>query len=82
MYPKMIIQEQVSGEECRVLVVLGDVVVAYNRVPPSIIGNGHSTVHQLIEYENKNNPLRQEDYYAPLSFIRSDSELVDYIGKQ
>lgn len=81
-YPKMIIQEQVSGEECRVLVVLGDVIVAYNRVPPSVVWNGHSTIGQLIEYENKNNPLRQEDYYAPLSFIRSDSELVDFIGKQ
>ncbi len=82
MYPKMIIQEQVSGEECRVLVVLGDVVVAYNRIPPSIIGNGYSSIHQLIEYENKNNPLRQEDYYAPLSFIREDQELFDFVNKQ
>ena len=82
LYPKMIIQEQVSGDECRVLVVLGEVVVAYNRIPPSVIGNGHSTIHQLIEYENKNNPLRQEDYYAPLSFIREDQELADFIEKQ
>ncbi len=81
-YAKMIIQEQVVWDECRVLVVLGEVVVAYNRVPPSVTGNGHSTVHQLIEYENQNNPLRQEDYCAPLSFIREDQELFDYVGKQ
>ncbi len=81
-YSKMIIQEQFSWDECRVLVVLGEVIVAYNRVPPSVVGNGHSTIHQLIEYENKNNPLRQEDYYAPLSFIRSDDELTDFIKKK
>ncbi len=81
-YPKMIIQEQVVWDECRVLVVLGEVIVAYNRVPPSVIWNGHSTIGQLIDYENSTNPLRQEDYYAPLSFIRSDSELVDYIMKK
>jgi hypothetical protein len=71
LYPKMIVQEQVSWDECRVLVVLWEVIVAYNRVPPSVIMKwtlNHSD--QLIDYENKNNPLRQEDYYAPLSFIR------------
>jgi cyanophycin synthetase len=81
-YSKMIIQEQVAGDECRVLVVRGEVIVAYHRVPPSIVWNGHSTIHQLIEYENKNNPLRKEDYYAPLSYIRVDDELVDFIKKQ
>lgn len=82
LYSKMILQEQISWDECRVLVVLDEVIVAYNRVPPSIIGNGISTIHQLIEYENKNNPLRQEDYYAPLSFIREDDELADFVKKQ
>lgn len=82
LYPKMIIQEQIMWDECRVLVVLGEVIVAYNRIPPFVIGNGDSTIHQLIEYENNNNPLRQEDYYAPLSFIREDDELADYIAKQ
>lgn len=81
-YSKMIIQEQVLWDECRVLVVLGEVIVAYNRIPPSVVGNWHSTIHQLIEYENKNNPLRQADYYAPLSFIREDQELFDYVEKQ
>ncbi len=82
LYPKMIIQEQISGDECRVLVVLWQVIVAYNRIPPSIVWDGYSTVRQLIDYENINNPLRQEDYYAPLSLILSDNELVDFIDKQ
>lgn len=81
-YPKMIVQEQVTGNECRVLVVLGEVVVALHRVPPHVIGDGHSTVDHLIAQENETNPLRQEDYHAPLSFIRADNELIDFIGKQ
>lgn len=43
-YPKMVIQEQVSGNECRVLVVLGEVMVALHRIPPYVIGDGHSTI--------------------------------------
>ncbi|NDK19340.1 ATP-grasp domain-containing protein [Candidatus Gracilibacteria bacterium] len=81
-YTKMIIQEQISGDECRVLVVLGEVVVGLHRVPPFVIGNGESTIQELIEDENKTNPLRQQNYSAPLSLIKADSELIDYVDKQ
>ncbi|MDD2916610.1 MAG: ATP-grasp domain-containing protein [Candidatus Gracilibacteria bacterium] len=81
-YAKMIVQEQISGDECRVLVVLGEVVVGLHRVPPFIIGDGKSTLHELIDNENKTNPLRQQNYSAPLSLIKADSELVDYVSKQ
>lgn len=47
-----------------------------------MIWDGQSTIHQLITSENENNPLRQRDYYAPLSFIREDQELADWIDKQ
>lgn len=81
-YTKMIIQEQISGDECRVLVVLWKVIVGLNRVPPFVIGDGKTPLKELIENENKNNPLRQQNYSAPLSLIQSDSELVDYVKKQ
>lgn len=81
-YTKMIIQEQISGDECRVLVVLWKVIVGLHRVPPFVAGDGKSTLHELIEDENKTNPLRQQNYSAPLSLIKVDSELLDYINKQ
>ncbi len=57
-YSKVLIQAQVSGQNYRILVVGGEVVVAYKQMPPSIIGDGKSNIFSLIEKENKNNPLR------------------------
>lgn len=81
-YPRMIVQEEISWDECRVLVVLWDVITAYNRIPPSVLWDGISTIWDLIEYENSSNPLRQEAYNAALSFIKVDGELTSYIEKQ
>lgn len=82
LYPKMIIQEQITWDECRVLVVLWEVILALKRIPPFVIGDGKSTVWELIEKENTTNPLRQQNYSAPLGLIKADSELIDYIDKQ
>jgi D-alanine-D-alanine ligase-like ATP-grasp enzyme len=58
------------------------VIVGLHRVSPFIVGNGKSTLHELVDNENKTNPLRQQNYSAPLSLIKADSELVDYVSKQ
>jgi cyanophycin synthetase len=59
----------------------GEVIVAINRIPPFVIGNGKQTIAELIDTENISNPLRGNDYEKPLSFIRVDSEL-DHCIKQ
>ncbi|MDD2565784.1 MAG: hypothetical protein PHZ26_04410 [Candidatus Gracilibacteria bacterium] len=81
-YSKMIIQEQITGDECRVLVVMGEVILALRRIPPFITGDGIKTIKELIEIENSTNPLRKQNYSAPLGTIKADSELIDYIDKQ
>lgn len=80
-YPIIIVQEQISGDEFRVLVVKDEVVVAINRIPPFVIGDGKTTLLGLVEAENMENPLRGNDYERPLSYIRIDSEL-DHCVKQ
>jgi len=82
IYPSMIVQEQISWDECRVLVVLGEVILAIQRNPPVIEWNGESTIHQLISYENKNNSLRGEGYNSPLAFIEENEELIHFVAKQ
>ena len=57
-------------------------MVGLHRVPPIVVGNGISTLYELIENENKTNPLRQQNYSAPLSVIKINSELIDYVDKQ
>lgn len=81
-YPRMIVQEQVSWDECRVLVVLGKVLLGLQRIPPTIVWDGVSTIKDLIGKENVENPLRKKEYNAPLSTIEIDQELLGYIEKQ
>lgn len=81
-YPRMIVQEEVKWDECRVVVMFWEVVLAINRIPPRIIGDGISTIRELIEIENQSNLLRWKWYDSALSQIMIDDELVDYITKR
>ena len=81
-YETMIIQEQVAWDEFRVLVLYDEVILAINRRPPTVIGDGKRSIRELIEYENTTNPLRGENYNSSLSYIKADNELKAFIEKQ
>lgn len=51
--PNILIQEQVEGEEVRFAVLNGSVVAALLRQTPRIVGDGVTTVKELIRRENK-----------------------------
>lgn len=58
----IIIQEQVSGEDYRILVINGKMVAATKRIPAYVTGDGTSNIKELIDVINadpnrdKNNP--------------------------
>lgn len=66
-----VVERYVSGQDYRVLVVGGKVSAVALRRPPSVMGDGESTVKQLVEKENEN-PLRGEDHDKPLTKIPLD----------
>ena len=82
LYDDMIIQEQIEGDEVRVIVVKWEVVLAYKRIPASIIWDSIHSIQELISIENKQNPLRWVWYESPLVYIEIDDELKSYIWKQ
>ncbi len=82
IYDSMIIQEQISWDEIRVLVVKWEILVAINRIPAFIIWDWKSTIEELIENENSSNDLRWEWYKKPLSNIEIDDELISFIEKK
>lgn len=53
-YPdsKILLQQQVSGDDYRLLMIDGSLVAAAKRVPASVIGDGVSSIEQLIADEN------------------------------
>lgn len=58
--PRLLIERQIAGDVFRLLVLDGEVLDVVHRLPPTIVGDGHSTVEDLIfaEYERR---IRADD---------------------
>lgn len=67
----VIIQKQVTGEEYRFLVVDGKVVAVASRRPPFVVGDGVSTIRELIAEKNKD-PRRGTGHSAELTLLDTD----------
>jgi D-alanine-D-alanine ligase-like ATP-grasp enzyme len=50
---KIIIQEQVTGEDYRLMVIGGELMIATKRIPAFVVGDGTKTIKELVEEINK-----------------------------
>jgi hypothetical protein len=76
------IQEQVSGEDYRVLVIDGKFRIATKRIPAFIIGDGIRNIRELIEETNKDKRRDISNPTHTLKPITIDAILVDYLVEQ
>lgn len=67
----IIIQRQVDGEEYRFLVVSGKVIAVARRRPPYVVGDGKSTILELLEEKNRD-PRRGKGHGNVLTAISID----------
>ena len=67
----IIVEEYVEGADYRFLVVNYKLIAVAKRTPASVIGNGNSTIRELIIKEN-NNPDRGEGHEKVLTKIKID----------
>jgi cyanophycin synthetase len=76
---QVLVQEQISGQEIRFTIMNGEVVSALLRQTPRLVGDGHSTVAELLTVENK---LRAGLRLAYISYPQLDAALVasDVVG--
>ena len=77
----IILQEQVSGDDYRLLIVDGAMVAAAKRMPPEVVGDGKSTIKDLIIEINKQE-VRGEGHEKPLTKIDVDRHLEDVLYEQ
>lgn len=77
----IIIEKYYEGNDYRVCVVNYEVVAASMRVPPCIVGDGESTIKQLIDILN-DDELRGEDHEKPLSKVKIDDELLSLLNSK
>ena len=79
---RIMIQEQIKGEDYRILVVDGKLEIATKRIPAFVMGNGKKTVKELIEETNKD-PRR--DITNPSHILKPiviDTPLLDFLKEQ
>jgi cyanophycin synthetase len=78
---EIIVEKSIKGSDFRLLCVNGRFVAATERRPASVVGDGHSTIAELIERENRQ-PARIDTPTSPLGKIQSDHAMERYLDEQ
>jgi cyanophycin synthetase len=76
----VLVEKHIPGRDYRLLVAGGKMVAAAERRAPFVIGDGVSTIRQLVDIENRN-PLRGADHEKPLTIIRIDDMSRQVLAK-
>lgn len=79
---KIMIQKQVEGEDYRLLVIDGVLRVATKRIPAFVVGDGTSSIRELIEETNKDPRRDIKNPAHTLKPIQFDEMLDEYIEEQ
>src|SRR5256714_3436654 len=78
---RIVIEPYADGRDHRVLVVNGKVVACAERIPARVVGDGATTIAQLIEKENKD-PRRGVGHTKTLTKLPADNRTVWFLKKQ
>jgi D-alanine-D-alanine ligase-like ATP-grasp enzyme len=79
---KIMIQEQLEGDDYRLLVINGKLKIATKRIPAFITGDGKSTIKELIEETNKDPRRDTSNPSHILKPIEIDKPLHNYLEEQ
>ncbi|MCE3607874.1 cyanophycin synthetase [Massilia sp. P8910] len=78
---RIIVERFIEGRDYRLLVAGGKLAAASLRRPPSICGDGRSTVQELVDLENRN-PARGEGHANILTRLRLDELALALLAGQ
>ena len=78
---RIVIEQYAAGRDHRVLVINGKVVACAERIPARVVGDGSSTIAQLIEKEN-HDPRRGIGHTKTLTKLPADERTVAFLAKQ
>ncbi|WP_013322882.1 cyanophycin synthetase [Gloeothece verrucosa] len=77
----VIIERYYKGSDHRILVINGKLIAVAERIPARVIGDGHSTIQQLIEITNQD-PNRGEGHDKVLTKITVDKTSLGVLSRQ
>ena len=78
---RIIVERFISGRDYRLLVTGNKLAAASLRRPPSVTGDGQSTVQELVDLENRN-PARGEGHANILTKLRLDDLALALLAEQ
>lgn len=78
---RVIVEEQFSGQDYRILVIGGKVVAVAERVAAQVVGDGTSTIEALVAQVNRD-PRRGDGHEAVMTRIRIDEHVIDRLERQ
>lgn len=77
----IVCERHAPGDDYRILVIGGKMVAAARREPAHVIGDGQTTVQQLIDIVNKD-PRRSDGHGTSLSMIKIDAVALGVLLEQ
>ncbi|MGH7602795.1 MAG: cyanophycin synthetase [Gemmatimonadaceae bacterium] len=78
---RIVVEEYAEGRDHRVLVINGKVVACAERIPARVVGDGTSTIGQLIQKENTD-PRRGFGHTKILTKLPADGRTTCFLEKQ
>jgi cyanophycin synthetase len=78
---QVVVEQQIFGDDYRLLVVGGQLVAAARRDVPRVTGDGTSTIRQLVAVQNED-PRRGDDHSTALSKIVLDDIASEVLAAQ
>ncbi len=80
-YENILLEKHIEGSDYRVTLINYKVSAVSKRLPPTIVGDGISTIKQLIKKLNLD-PLRGEGHEKPLTKIIIDEKLISNLSEK
>jgi cyanophycin synthetase len=77
----VIVERYYKGSDHRILVINGKVAAVAERIPAHVVGDGRSTIEELIEITNQD-PNRGDGHANVLTKITLDKTALNVLGRQ
>jgi cyanophycin synthetase len=77
---RVVVEQHFEGNDHRLLVVGGELVAVAERIPAHVVGDGESTIAELIEAVNRD-PRRGEGHEQVLTKIKIDAQVRQLLEK-
>ncbi|MGP5713963.1 hypothetical protein ACTXPD_18445 [Vreelandella alkaliphila] len=77
-FKKLVLEKQVWGDDFRAFVIAGRVASVVKRVPANVVGDGRSTISELIDQKNAQRKLNP---FLSTGLIKKDEEVNRYVEK-